>query len=84
MAKYPQNQHAEIALGELNRLITEKSMEAFIPTAKQIFRRGEIFFSLYHYNNAIEEFSKLLLKDYFPHLSEEIHSRTLFKLGMCY
>lgn len=81
---YPYNEYSKIALENLTRLTKEKSLQAFIPSASQIYTRGEILFSRYLYTDAIEEFNKILGKDYLPNLTQELHSKTLFKLGMCY
>jgi soluble lytic murein transglycosylase len=82
--KYPLSEYSEIAWDSLNRLSEEGSIEPFIPTANQIYSRGEIFFSIYHYNSALDEFNKILQGDYLNSLSQELYSKTLFKKGMCY
>ncbi len=82
--KYPLNEYSEIAWESLNRLAEEGSIEQFIPTANQIYSRGEIFFSIYHYKSALDEFNKILQGDYLNSLSQELYSKILFKKGMCY
>ena len=82
--KYPTNEYSQKALENLNKLIDERSMEAFIPSAEQIYDRGEIFFSFYNYDNAIGEFNKILGENYISDLSQRLYSKTLFKIGMCY
>ena len=82
--KYPLNEYSEIAWENLNKLAGEGSVELFIPTANQIYGRGEIFFSIYHYSSALDEFNKILQGDYLNNLSPELYSKTLFKKGMCY
>ena len=81
---YPLSEYAEIAWESLNKLAEEGSVEQFIPTANQIYNRGEIFFGIYHYNSALDEFNRILQGDYLNNLSQELHSKTLFKKGMCY
>jgi len=81
---YPLNEYAEIAWENLNKLAEDSSIEPFIPTANQIYKRGEIFFGIYHYNSALDEFNRILQGDYLNNLSQDLHSKTLFKKGMCY
>jgi len=81
---YPLNEYSEIAWENLNKLAEDSSIEPFIPTANQIYNRGKIFFDIYHYNSALDEFNKILQGDYLNNLSLELHSKALFKKGMCY
>jgi len=81
---YPSNEYSEIAWENLNKLAEDSSIEPFIPTANQIYNRGKIFFDIYHYNSALDEFNKILQGDYLNNLSLELHSKALFKKGMCY
>ena len=81
---HPSNEYSEIAWENLNKLSEDSSIEPFIPTANQIYNRGKIFFDIYHYNSALDEFNKILQEDYLNELSPELHSKTLFKKGMCY
>lgn len=81
---YPSNEYSEIAWENLNKLAEDSSIEPFIPTANQIYNRGKIFFGIYNYNSALDEFNKILQGDYLNKLSPEMHSKTLFKKGMCY
>ncbi|HEY4695913.1 MAG TPA: tetratricopeptide repeat protein, partial [Candidatus Hydromicrobium sp.] len=82
--KYPLNEYSEIAWENLNKLAEEGSIEPFIPTANQIYGRGEIFFGIYHYSSALDEFNRILQGDYLNSLSQDLYSKTLFKKGMCY
>ncbi|GAI07593.1 unnamed protein product, partial [marine sediment metagenome] len=81
---YPLNEYSEIAWENLNKLAEDSSIEPFIPTANQVYNRGKIFFSIYHYYSALDEFNRILQEDYLNYLSLELHSKTLFKIGMCY
>ncbi|MBA7558731.1 Cell division coordinator CpoB [subsurface metagenome] len=81
---YPLSEYSEIASENLNKLAEDSSIEPFVPTANQIYNRGEIFFGIYHYNNALDEFNRILQGDYLNSLSQELYSKTLFKKGMCY
>jgi soluble lytic murein transglycosylase-like protein/TolA-binding protein len=82
---YPLNEHSETVWENLIRLPAEdSSIEPFVPTANQIYHRGEIFFSIYHYYSALDEFNRILQGDYLNSLSQELYSKTLFKKGMCY
>jgi soluble lytic murein transglycosylase len=82
--QYPTSEYSQKAPDSLDRLAEENSMEVFIPSAEQIYNRGEIFFSFYSYNSAIEEFDKILGENYVSSLSSRLYSKTLFKKGMCY
>lgn len=82
--KYPTSEYSQKAFSSLNRLAEENSMEIFIPSAEQIYRRGEVFFSFYSYNSAIGEFDKILGENYVSNLPSQLYSKTLFKKGMCY
>jgi len=82
--KYPLHEYSEIALENLARLAEEGSIEPFVPTADEIYSRGEIFFGIYHYSSALDEFNRLLQGDYVNSLSQDLYSKVLFKKGMCY
>jgi len=83
--KYPLNEYSETVWENLIRLPAEdSSIEPFVPTANQIYNRGEIFFGIYHYNSALDEFNRILQGDYLNNLSPELYSKVLFKKGMCY
>lgn len=82
--KYPIHEYSEIALEDLNRLAEEGSIEPFIPTALEIYSRGEIFLSIYHYSSALDEFNRILQGDYLNSLSQDLYSKALYKKGMCY
>ena len=81
---YPANDYAQIAYDNIINLTNRELILPFTPTAEQIYSRGEIFFSEYLYSNAIEEFNIILGEDYISSLSAGLHSKALFKLGMCY
>ncbi|MBC7333305.1 MAG: tetratricopeptide repeat protein, partial [Actinobacteria bacterium] len=81
---HPYNEYSETAFESLSRLSKEEGFKAFVPSASQIFIRGQILFSRYLYKSAIQEFNRILEKNYLPNLTQELHSKTLFKLGMCY
>ncbi len=82
--KFPLNEYSEIALDNLNRLSTEGVAEQFIPTASQLYNRGDIFYNYYNYQSALDEYNTILTEDYLNNLSLLLHSKTLFKIGMCY
>ncbi|MCJ7728230.1 MAG: tetratricopeptide repeat protein, partial [Actinobacteria bacterium] len=82
--KYPLNEYSEIAWENLNKLAEEGSIEPFVPTANQIYNRGEIYFNIYYYYSALDEFNRILQGDYLNSLSQELYSKTLYKIGRCY
>jgi len=83
--KYPLNEYSETVWENLIRLPAEdSSIEPFVPTANQIYNRGEIYFNIYYYYSALDEFNRILQGDYLDNLPPELHSKTLFKKGMCY
>jgi len=82
--KYPLNEYSEFAWENLIRLAEESVVGPFVPTANQIYNRGEIFFNAYNYYSALDEFNRILQDDYLKNLSLELHSKALFKIGMCY
>jgi len=81
---HPLDEYSETAWDNLNRLAEEDLIEPFIPTARQIYRRAEIFFNSYYYDSALEELDKILEGDYINDLPQSLHSEVLFKKGMCY
>lgn len=82
---YPLNEHSETVWENLIRLPAEdSSIEPFVPTANQVYNRGEIYFNIYYYYSALDEFNRILQGDYLNSLSQELYSKTLFKKGMCY
>jgi TolA-binding protein len=83
--KYPLNEYSDYSLVNLNRIADEDPLiEPFIPEANQLFARGGIFFDAYQYNNAMDEYNRILQEDYSGSLTQELHSKTLFQIGMCY
>jgi len=81
---HPLDEYSETAWDSLNRLAEDDLIEPFIPTARQIYRRAEIFFNSYYYDSALEELDKILEGDYINDLTQSLHSNALFKKGMCY
>lgn len=81
---YPLNEYSETAWESLNRLAEYGTIEPFTPTDRQIYERAEIFFSSYYYENALEELDKILEGDNVDDLPWNLHSKVLFKKGMCY
>ncbi len=82
--EFPEHEYADTAYENMERLVLENTLPAFVPTAEEVFSRGEKFFENYQYNNAISELNKILAGDYPESLSTEFHSKILFKLGMSY
>jgi TolA-binding protein len=81
---YPLNEYSETAMDSLNRLSEEGAAEKFVPSASQLYNRGEIFLNSYSYQEALDEYNTILT-DYYPDsLSALLHSNTLYKMGMCY
>ncbi|MDD3819270.1 MAG: tetratricopeptide repeat protein, partial [Actinomycetota bacterium] len=83
--KYPLNEYSDYSLANLNRIADEDPLiEPFIPEANQLFTRGGIFFDAYQYNDAIGEYNQILQGNYSSSLTQELHAKTLFQIGMCY
>ncbi|MEA2016027.1 MAG: tetratricopeptide repeat protein [Actinomycetota bacterium] len=81
---FPLSEYSKIAMENLNRLSDEGTAEKFVPTADQLYKRGDIFFNSYNYQNALDEYNVILTEDYLNNLSLLLHGKTLFKVGMCY
>jgi soluble lytic murein transglycosylase len=81
---YPLNEYSETAWESLNRIAEYGIIEPFVPTARQVYKRAEIFFSSYDYESALEELNKILEGEYMDDLLRGLHSEVLFKKGMCY
>ncbi len=81
---YPLNEFSEAAWDSLAKLAEDSSIELFIPTANQLYKRAETFFTGYYYQDALEELNEILQDDYVKNLSTELYSKALFKKGMCY
>ena len=81
---FPENEFADDALKNINSLSDKELAVPFTPSNEQIYSRGAIFFDLYQYESAIGEFNKIIEAGKNSTLPSALHSKTLFKLGMCY
>ncbi|MBE3138611.1 MAG: tetratricopeptide repeat protein [Actinobacteria bacterium] len=81
---FPENEFADDAFQYITSLSDKKLAGPFTPSNEQIYSRGEIFFGLYQYESAIGEFNKIIEAGKNSPLPSALHSKTLFKLGMCY
>lgn len=82
--EYPENEFADDALDNIEKLVEIRAINVFIPTDYEIYSRGEKFFNLYLYKSAIGEFTKILDSAQTSNISVELYAKTLFKTGMCY
>jgi soluble lytic murein transglycosylase len=81
---FPENEFAEDAFKNITSLSDRELAGPFTPSNEQIYSRGATFFGLYQYESAIGEFNKIIEADKNSPLPSALHSKTLFKLGMCY
>jgi len=81
---FPENEFADDALKNITSLSDRKLAGPFTPSNEQIYERGAIFFGLYQYESAISEFNKIIESDKNSPIPPALHSKTLFKLGMCH
>ena len=81
---YPDSDYADKASSSITFLVEEKLIEPFTPTYDELYIRGDIFFSLYHYNDALEEFNTILEKSKSETIGSALLAKTLFRTGMCY
>ncbi len=81
---HPASAYASGALSSLERIARIKGEDDFVLTLEQLYTRGNHFFSLYRYGDALSEFQKILDSDLYAQASNDLRSRTLFRVGMCY
>jgi soluble lytic murein transglycosylase len=81
---FPENEFADDAFKNITSLSDKELAGPFTPSNEQIYSRGAIFFALYQYESAIGEFNKIIEAGKNSPLPSALHSKTLFKLGMCY
>jgi len=81
---FPENDYADDSFINIASLLNKNLIESFDPSNEQIYSRGATFFELYQYENAIAEFNKIIEADKNSSIPAALHSKTLFKLGMCY
>jgi len=81
---FPENEFAYYAFKNISSLSDKELAGPFTPSNEQIYSRGAIFFGLYQYESAIGEFNKIIEAGKNSPLPSALHSKTLFKLGMCY
>ncbi|OQA22248.1 MAG: Soluble lytic murein transglycosylase precursor [Actinobacteria bacterium ADurb.Bin346] len=80
----PENEYAKNAFDAIESLVEKGLITAFKAANEEIYKRGEIFFNLYWYKNAIAEFNIILDRAVSGNVSQSIYSKTLFKMGMSY
>ncbi len=76
---YPTTDFASSAYNNLERLIEENDMEAFVPTADQAFDRAMIFFYDRQYKTALSQLNHIL-KQY--DISSLMEANVFFRMGM--
>jgi len=80
----PDSEYAEKSWAALLSLAEKKITETFTPSNNDLYGRGEKFFDIYWYENAISEFKKILDSAASASLDQSLEAKTIFKLGMCY
>jgi soluble lytic murein transglycosylase len=81
---HPASSYASGALSGLERIAREMGEDAFTLSSEQIYTRGNNFFSLYRYSDALTEFRKILDSPLYDAASDDLKARTIFRTGMCY
>jgi TolA-binding protein len=56
----------------------------FVLSAEQIYTRGNNFFSLYRYSDALGEFNRIMDSELYEQASDDLRQGLIFKTGMCY
>jgi soluble lytic murein transglycosylase len=80
----PSNEYASLAYRQIEALEESGLISKFVPSPEELFKRGENLFYSYHYQDAINEFNRILDDHDIKALSSNIYSETCFKLGMSY
>ena len=81
---YPASAYADKAISSMTFLVEEKLIGPFAPTYDELYIRGDIFFSLYLYNDALVEFDTILEKSKSETIGSALLAKTFFRTGMCY
>ena len=82
--EYPSSEYAALAYREIQALEDSGLTTKFEPSAEELFKRGENLFYSYNYQDAIDEFNKIINGYGTKALPSGIYSRTCFRLGMSY
>jgi len=80
----PSSEYSSLAFEEIAALEESGLISKFEPSAEELFKRGENLFYSYYYQDAINEFNKILDGYDIEALSSNIYSETCFRLGMSY
>ena len=80
----PSSEYSSLAYQQIEALEESGLISKFEPSPGELFKRGENLFYSYHYQDAINEFNKILDDYDIKALSSNIYSETCFRLGMSY
>jgi len=80
----PSSEYSSRAYGEIQTLEESGLITKFVPSPEELFKRGENLFYSYYYQDAINEFNKILDDYDIKALSSNIYSETCFRMGMSY
>ena len=80
----PSSEYSSLAYEEIQALEESGLISKFEPSTEELFKRGENLFYNYHYQDAIDEFNKILNGYDVKALSSNIYSEICFRLGMSY
>jgi soluble lytic murein transglycosylase len=82
--EHPSSEYSDISFYDIKRMEEEGTINTFLPSAEELFARGELLFGDYLYHDAIEQFTKIIEEYPSDSYSPELHSSVCFKIGMSY
>jgi len=81
---HPSSEYSSLAHEGIEALEETGLISKFKPSPEELFQRGENLFYSYYYQDAIDEFNKILDDYDIKALSSNTYSETCFRLGMSY
>ncbi len=82
--EHPSSEYSDISFYDIKRMEEEGAITTFLPSAEELFSRGELFFGDYRYRDAIEQFTRIIEEYPSDSYSPQLYPRVCFRLGMSY
>jgi soluble lytic murein transglycosylase len=82
--EHPASEYSDISFYDIERMEEEGLITTFLPSAEEVFARGELLFNDYRYRDAIEQFDRIIEEYPSDSYSSELYSSVCFRLGMSY
>jgi soluble lytic murein transglycosylase len=81
---YPQSEYSAASFNAIETLSEGGKVPVFTPTVEDFYSRGQVFYDLYIYESALAEYKVILDSAKSKAIDENLHMKTLYRMGMCY